>query len=236
MADVLLIHGASHGAWCWRDVVPRLEELGHSAQAIDLPSHGDDRTPVNEVTLDLYADRILQALDIPRVVVGHSMGGYPISLVAERHPELVQRLIYLCAYIPKSGHTLSEMRKLVERQPLAPAFVRAPDRKSFSFDPTLGEKCFYADCSDDQIAFALERLTPQAIAPNETVVDLTSRYASVPRNYIRCTQDGAIPYELQVESTKDWPATEVVDMETSHSPFFSAPAELAAHIDRFILG
>ena len=236
MADILLIHGASHGAWCWHEVIPKLEALGHNAQAIDLPSHGSDRTPVNDVTLDLYADRILQALDKPHVVVGHSMGGYPVSLVAERHPELVQRLIYLCAYVPKLRHTLSQMRKLVERQPLAPAFVRAADRKSFTFDSALSKQCFYADCSEDQIAFARGRLTPQAISPNESVVDLTSRYESVPRNYIRCTQDGAIPYELQVAITKSWPQSDVVDMETSHSPFFSAPADLAAQIDRFTLG
>ena len=38
MARFLLIHGASHGAWCWRDVIPRLAALGHEAQALDLPN------------------------------------------------------------------------------------------------------------------------------------------------------------------------------------------------------
>lgn len=234
MADVLLIHGSSHGAWCWRDVIPALDDLGHNAQAIDLPSHGDDPTPVTDITLDTYADRIIAALDQPKVVIGHSLGGYPISLVAERRPDLVKRLIYVCAYVPKAGHTLSQMRRLAERQPLIPAIRMSVDRRSFSFDPKLARSCFYGDCTEDQIAFALSNLTPQAVAPNETVVPLTDRYASLPRNYIRCTQDGAVPYELQVAMTKDWPTDDVVDMHTSHSPFFSQPRELAAHIDRFI--
>jgi pimeloyl-ACP methyl ester carboxylesterase len=49
MAEFLLIHGSCHGAWCWRDVLPELERLGHSARAIDLPSHGVDQTPIKDV-------------------------------------------------------------------------------------------------------------------------------------------------------------------------------------------
>ena len=234
MADILLIHGASHGAWCWREVIPELADLGHSAIAIDLPSHGDDPTPVNDVTLDSYADAIIAALETPKVIVGHSMAGYPISLVAERRPDLVQRLIYLCAYVPKAGYTLSEMRKLADRQPLAPAFQLANDRRSFTFEPTMLKDCFYSDCTDEQLAFARSRLTPQAVAPNEECVELTDRYDSVPRNYIRCTEDGAIPYELQVSLTEGWQDANVVDMQCSHSPFFSRPDSLAVQIDQFI--
>ncbi|MGR3365166.1 MAG: alpha/beta fold hydrolase, partial [Maritimibacter harenae] len=62
MARFLLIHGSNHGAWCWRDTIPALEALGHEARAIDLPSHGDDPTPIAEVTLDGYADAVLEAL------------------------------------------------------------------------------------------------------------------------------------------------------------------------------
>jgi len=206
------------------------------AEAIDLPSHGDDQTPVNDVTLDTYADAIIDALDKPKVIVAHSMGGYPVSLVAERRPDLVERLVYLCAYVPKPDYTLSQMRRLADRQPLIPAIRMAEDRKSFTFDPALAASCFYSDYSDAQIDYALSRLTPQAVAPNEVQVKLTDHYSQVPRGYIRCLQDGAVPIELQVEMTKDWPESDVVDMDTSHSPFFSAPQDLAAHIDSFIRG
>ena len=72
MSDILLVHGSCHGAWCWRDLIPALQELGHSPRAIDLPSHGDDTTPVNAVTLDSYADAVLAASTPDTVVVGHS--------------------------------------------------------------------------------------------------------------------------------------------------------------------
>lgn len=234
MADILLIHGAAHGAWSWRDTIPELEKLGHKVKAIDLPGHGSDPTHVNDVTLDMYADAIIDALDHPMVVVGHSMAGYPISLVAERRPDLVQHLVYLCAYVPAPGLTLAQMRMEAPRQPLLAAFQKAEDGKSFTFDPALAKERFYADCSDEQIAFAKANLCPQSIVTSDTVVDLTDRYASISRSYIRCMQDGAIPYEFQVTMTSSWPEGSVVDIDTSHSPFFSAPAELARIVTELI--
>ena len=38
MARFLLIHGSCHGAWCWRDLLGELANLGHDAHAIDLPA------------------------------------------------------------------------------------------------------------------------------------------------------------------------------------------------------
>lgn len=235
MADILLIHGSAHGAWCWRDFIPALEAEGHSVEAMDLPSHGSDTTPVNEVTLDMYADAIIDKLEgRPRVLMGHSMGGYPISLVAERRPDLVQHLVYLCAYVPKAGYSLAEMRKDAPRQPLIPAIQMNEDRKSFTVDLSMVQKVFYADCSDEQIDFACANLCPQAVAPNAVPVELTGRYASVPRSYIRCMQDGAIPYEYQVTLTSNWSDKSVVDMDVSHSPFFSAPEPLAKIVTEFL--
>ena len=114
MARILLVHGSCHGAWCWRDLIPELTALGHDAFAIDLPSHGTDTTPMAEVTLDLYAQAILDALDGPTIVVGHSMAGYPISRAADLRPANIARLVYLCAYVPWDDHSLVEMRLRAE--------------------------------------------------------------------------------------------------------------------------
>ena len=48
MSQFLLVHGAFHGAWCWRKTVAELERRGHRAKAIDLPGQGEDRTPLKE--------------------------------------------------------------------------------------------------------------------------------------------------------------------------------------------
>ncbi|MFW5729052.1 MAG: alpha/beta fold hydrolase [Spirochaetota bacterium] len=47
----VLTHGARHGPWCWNGVVPLPEQRGHTVRTVDLPGHGEDSTPVSEVTL-----------------------------------------------------------------------------------------------------------------------------------------------------------------------------------------
>ncbi len=70
----------------------------------------------------------MAALDAPAIVVGHSMGGYPITAAAERAPERVERLVYLCAYVPAPGMSLADMRRDGPRQPLAAGNPRCARR------------------------------------------------------------------------------------------------------------
>ncbi len=234
MADILLVHGSCHGAWCWRDLVPELQALGHAVRAIDLPSNGADPTPVKAVTLDLYAQAILDALEGPTVVLGHSMGGYPISRAADLDPTHFERLIYLCAYVPWPDHSLVEMRKRAPRQPLAEALRVSDDGLAFTVDPAHQSKVFYHDCTPEQRDFAAANLCPQAILPQATKVTLGAPYATVPRSYIRCLQDGAIPAEFQATMAAEFAPEDVYTLDTGHSPFFAAPKDLAALVDRIV--
>lgn len=226
MANFLLIHGSCHGAWCWRDVLPRLNARGHAARAIDLPSHGHDGTPVEEVTLDLYARAIVEALEGPTIVVGHSMAGFPITAAAELAPEKIARLVYLCAYVPRPGKSLVDLRLEAPRQPLMKAVVKSADGKSFTIDPAQAPDVFYHDCPAEAVEYAGQRLCPQAILPQATPLAL-NRAPSVPRSYIICNDDRTIPPEYQRTMTEDWPAEDVFEMYASHSPFFSQPDKLA---------
>lgn len=227
MADFLLVHGACHGAWCWRDLIPALTALGHTVRAIDLPGHGGDLTPISRITLDAYAKAILAAIDTPVTLVGHSMAGYPISLAAERAPKKITRLVYLCAYLPEGDKTLADRRKEASYQPLMPALIHSEDRKSFRIDPAKSQALFYHDCPDGTAAYANMRLCAQAVQPSETPCQLGSAHASVPRSYIRCSDDRTIPPELQTALTADWPAEDVHEIATGHSPFFADPDGLA---------
>ena len=111
MADFLLIHGSCHGAWCWRDLIPELTTFGHTARAIDMPSHGSDPTPIRDVTLSSCRDAILKASTPQTIIVGHSWGGYPVSAAAEANPDAMRGVIYLSAWVPQSGLSMIEMRK-----------------------------------------------------------------------------------------------------------------------------
>lgn len=231
MSDILLVHGAAHGAWCWHRVLPALAALGHRARAIDLPSHGDDPTDPSQVTLDLYADAILAATTGPTVLVGHSMGGFPITAAAQRAPERFAALVYLCAYLPVAGMTLAEMRRAGPEQPLAGSFLVDDTRTTFTFDPARAPALFYHDCPAQDVALAARRLCPQPIRPQETAIPDTARAGALPRFYIRCTDDRAIPPAYQATMSADLPPDRVLSLPCGHSPFFAAPDALARHID-----
>ncbi|AHC99671.1 alpha/beta fold hydrolase [Leisingera methylohalidivorans] len=232
MAEVLLIHGSCHGAWCWRDVVPALKAGGHTAHTITLPGHGDGRDPAG-VTLAETADAIAAASTPDTIVLGHSWGGFPISAAAEAAPEKLRGLIYLCAYIPVSGSSLIDMRKAGPRQTLTGATAKNPAGTGYSFLPDTAPDLFYHDCPEEAVRFAMQNLCLQPIRPQDTPIQLTERFDGVPKAYIRCTSDRVIPPEYQVQMAAQLPPHRVYEMQTSHSPFFADPkglADLIGHI------
>lgn len=234
MSDILLVHGAAHGAWCWHRVIPALQAIGHRARAIDLPSHGDDSTDPASITLDSYAEAILRALDGPTVLVGHSMGGFPITAAAQTASDRIEALIYVCAYLPKPGQTLAEMRRAGPRQPLAGAFQIDDSRTTFTFDPEQAPGLFYHDCPAEDVALALRRLCRQPIRPQETAIPDTARAEVLPRFYIHCGEDRVIPPEYQLAMAQGLPPDHISSLSCGHSPFFAQPEALAQRIDAIL--
>src|SRR5919201_534684 len=102
MSTFVLVHGAWHGGWVWDRVAQQLQESGHKVLAPDLPAHGSDRTPAGQITLRHYVDHVVSCIDScaePVVLAGHSMGGIVISSAAERRPESIRALVYVCAFL-----------------------------------------------------------------------------------------------------------------------------------------
>jgi len=233
MSRFLLVHGSGHGGWCWRDVIPPLEALGHEAEALDLPGGGDHRTPLGEVTLEAYAAAILARLDRPTVLVGHSAGGFAIRAAAERDPSPITRLVYLCAYVPRPDASLADMRKDSREQPLAGAFELDAGKRAFRFtEPALMEN-LYGDCPPGTADYARPRLRWQAIKPQATPVEFTGRGEAVPASYILCEKDRTITPAHQQDMADEGGIApgDLYRLPTGHSPFFAAPGALAALLD-----
>ncbi|MBL3701276.1 alpha/beta fold hydrolase [Sulfitobacter sp. BDSS02] len=232
MADFLLVHGSCHGAWCWRDLIPELKALGHTARAIDLPGNGEDDTPCGDATLPGCGAAVLAASTPDTIILGHSWGGFPIAAAAEVDPKAMRALIFLCAYVPRDGLSMVDLRKRAKRQPILPAVIRNPDGATMRIDPEQAAGLFYSDCSQEIIDFAVPLLCDQAILPQKTPLEVSQDYESVEKFYIRCTEDQTIPPEYQAEMVDDWPSDRVFEMPTSHSPFFSDPKGLAKLMDQ----
>ncbi|MFQ5614542.1 MAG: alpha/beta fold hydrolase [Anaerolineae bacterium] len=234
MSTYVLIHGAWHGGWCWDKVVPLLEKEGHKVEAPDLPGHGKDKTPTSEVTLQAYADRVCQVVNAqsePVILVGHSMGGLAITQAAENCPGNIKALVYLTAFLLQDGEFLLQYAQEDTEALVLPNLIMAED-ESFATVRDEGIKpAFYADCSDEDVARAKSLLVPQSAAPFGTPVHTTAEnFGRIPRVYIECLQDRAISPSIQKRMYTNLPCEKVISMDTSHSPFFSAPEELARHL------
>jgi len=235
MATFVLVHGAWHGGWCWRHIAPLLRARGHQVHAPDLPGHGDDPAPAGAQTLDSYAERIGTVLDSCKgdvILVGHSLGGLVISTVAEARPERLQRLVYVTGFLPRDGDSLVRICSADPDNPLNAASVRTPDGQCVAVEPERVWDIFYADCPAEDLALAKTRLGPEPIAVMFQTVHVTpERFGRVPRAYIHCTLDVALPLFVQEQMVAASPCATVMTLPTGHSPFFATPALLATQLD-----
>jgi pimeloyl-ACP methyl ester carboxylesterase len=240
MSTIVLVHGAWHGGWCWRKLVPLLEDKGHEVVALDLPGHGSDRTPASDVTLAAYADRVARALDEkaePVVLVGHSMGGIVISEAAERRPEKIRMLVYLSGFLLPDGETLLATSQADEEALISPNLDVDEERGIITVREDKARDIFYGDCSEEDAEWARERLIPEPLAPFVTPVGVSEQnFGRVRRAYVECLRDRAIGPATQKRMYEALPCEEVVSMETDHSSFLSAPEELAGILDRLAKG
>ena len=112
------------------------------------------------------------------------------------------------------------------------AYERNPqserERWGRPIDPEMTAQVFYHDCSAEDRALAAANLCPEPVAPQETPLALTSRSQSLPRFYIRCTEDQTIPPEYQAMMETSVPSDARYTLTTSHSPFFADPEATAA--------
>ena len=235
MSTYVLIHGALHGGWCWRKVVPLLEARGHTVVAPDLPGHGDDPAPPATVTLANYADRICAvtgAQKEPVILVGHSLGGIAISQAAESCPNQIRTLVYLCAFLPRNGDSASGLSR-EDVQSVFNANLTRVAEGVVTVRREVIHRALYGNCSAEDEAFAISRLMPQAFAPLKTpLITSAEGWGRIPRYYIECTGDRTITLELQRTMQKNSPCQDVFSMATDHSPFFSAPEALVAILAR----
>lgn len=229
MGQFLLIHGSWHGAWCWYKVAPRLRAAGHQVEVVDLPGRGPRRRPAFTIGLSALVDAAWAALpeEGTTTVVAHSRGGIVASALAERAPERIARTIYLAAFLlPDGGRVLDHWPDPGSALPGRVKVDRL--RLQDHLEPAAYREALYADCSADDLALAQALLGPEPVRPALTRLRLTSRYRSVPRAYVRLTQDRAVSLPLQDRLLGAGQVDRVESLAASHSAYFSQPDRLAS--------
>jgi pimeloyl-ACP methyl ester carboxylesterase len=219
----VLVHGGLHGAWCWAKVVPLLEEAGHPTVAVDLPIEDPS------LGAESYADTVVAAASCfgsgsPVIVVGHSLAGLVIPLVAIRRPTAL--MVFLCAKVPVPGLSLAE-QEADDPKSVTP-------RRSLTLDP-LGRlvidaptatDVFYHDCDPPDAAWASARLRPQAMKIVGEPCPL-AEWPPVPSSYVLGQDDRAIPVEWARRAARERFGRDAIELPGGHSPFLARPAATA---------
>jgi pimeloyl-ACP methyl ester carboxylesterase len=237
MSTYLLIHGDWHGGWCWNRIAPLLRQAGHHVLAPDLPGHGQDRTPLSALTPQSSLHFLLELLDAQDeqvILVGHSSGGVLLTLLAEQRPEKIKLLVYLSAFLLPPGVWPRALAGQDTESLLPSALLVDQERRVVTVKPEAAREVFYADCTDEDAAWATSLLVPEPLrmkAPEEMPpqsMPANIPEISLPKVYISCLQDRALGPLLQQKMYTATPCQKVYTLPTSHSPFLSAPDQLAA--------
>jgi pimeloyl-ACP methyl ester carboxylesterase len=204
------------------------------SDAPDLPSLGRDRTPVarfRSTVGQTASPQVVEAAVSPLSSWDTVAAGIVISAVAERVPKRIAMLVYLTAFLLLDGETLLEVAQAADSSLVVPNIVVADDQASMTVPGDAAQEAFYGECSPEDVVLASMLLAPEAIAPNSTPLRVTdSRFGSVPRVYIECLRDKAIPVALQRRMAHNSPCEIVASLDSDHSPFLSTPGPLVDHL------
>jgi pimeloyl-ACP methyl ester carboxylesterase len=232
--NFVMVHSAFLGGWAWGSVASLLEKQGHKVIALDLPGHGKDKTSPSEVTLGAYVKAVTDVLDVQRdpvILVGHSLGGIVISQAAENRPDKVRSLVYLCAFLLPSGGSFMKATEGVKGSMVLDNLVMAEDKTYVTVKEEVMHQAFAHDVPEDAFARAKPMLVPEPTAPLGTPLSITQeRWGRIPRYYVECLADNAIPPAVQKAMYTSIPVQKVFSMVTSHAPNLSAPQKLAEHL------
>lgn len=237
MAGFVLIHGSWHGGWCFDPVAELLRARGHLVVAPTLPGMGGTAEELAAVTLGEWGEFAAQhCRDLkaalgggPVVLGGHSRGGLVVSTAAERAPEAMDALVYICAMMLPSGSSRAEFKTMEEPNPDFDAIIsKVHDGVATVVDPARAGPVFAQLSPPELVAGVLPRLVAEPHGPRSEPLQLTAeRWGSLPRTYVECTADRTIPIASQRRMQAMSPGARVVTLDADHSPYLSRPQELA---------
>ena len=274
----VLVHGSGSSSFMWAPIQRELALLGHRSFAVDLPGHGlDAQYPVAyqapqdlgawavepstlaKVTLRDNADMVVDVVRRvaaygPVVLVGASLGGTAISVVANLLPDLVNRLVYISAWScveranpieyfgePEfAANLMGPLSALNVGDPAQLGVGRANYRTADTKLLTAMKAALAADIADEQFRAFLNILQPDeslAVMSGDARVEADT-WGTIARSYIRLTDDRCLPIAMQDRLIAEADALtpdnpyDVHTLDTTHVGFVFRAAEVAAILDK----
>jgi pimeloyl-ACP methyl ester carboxylesterase len=227
MATFVLVHGAWHGAWCYRRVANLLTKKGHVVftpsltgvcerahlfhGGINLTTHIDD-------VANLIKWEGLQGI----VLCGHSYGGMVATGVADRMPEKIASLVYLDAFVPEDGTSLYDMQ--------------APDRRPGVIDGAAAAggmavpppPAAFFKVNEKDRAWVDSQCTPQPLGTLLEKIKLTGAHKKIgKRSYILAGDYAGPVFSTTYERLSKDSAWKTYSVPSGHDVMLDQPERLA---------
>jgi pimeloyl-ACP methyl ester carboxylesterase len=227
--SIILIAGHWLGAWAWDEVLEHLKTDHPRAIAMTLPgldAHDPERATK---TLDAQAEAILGVItqhgNQPAILVAHSGANAPVSLVMDRYPELVHRVVWVDSGPVATGSVFApDLPEELEELPLPP------------FD-VLAQHASLEGLSAEVLEQFRARAVPEPGPVLRQPIELTNdARRKVRTTLVCCSIPGAQVLELaqtghpMFTEVANLEHLDVIDLPTGHWPMWSSPRDLAKAI------
>lgn len=223
----VLVHGAWQAPYVWDSVQADLSKSGNKVIVVELPGHGADTTAPHLLSLDVYRDKVIDAIsktDSTVILVGHSMGGMVITQVAEKIPNKIRKLVYIGAFLPATGQSLTDLAYSDPGSKLGPLLIPSADQLTLDVKRDSLTYLFINDGSEAGKQRVLDNYRAEPAIPFTNKVALTKEnFGIVDKVYIKTLQDIVISPGLQDRMIAAAGITSVYTINTSHSPFLAQP-------------
>lgn len=230
MATYVLVHGGSHGGWCYRKLAPLLRAHDHAVYTPTLTGLGERSHLLSpDVDLDLHITDIINVLHYEdlrdAILVGHSYGGMVITGAADRAPDRVGQLVYLDGALPEDGESLAQMTPALMNTTYAG--VRTVDGVELVAWPDQMTPAGYGVHDPQDAAWMSERLTPQPWRTFSSPLRLQDPAAvkRIPRTNINCTE--TLRLRPPERAARAYQADNVWEIDTGHDLMITEPGAVA---------
>ncbi|MDD9206756.1 alpha/beta hydrolase [Georgenia sp. 10Sc9-8] len=225
---VVLVHGAFADSSSWNDVIVSLRNDGYPVIAAANPLRG------------LHADAeylrtVLDSVDGPIVIAGHSYGGSVMSQAADGRPQ-VKALVYVASFILEEGESTGELAAKFPGGELGPALNPVPlttadgqEASDLYIQQDRFREVFAADVPED--VTALMAVTQRPIVGDALEEKATrAAWKNIPSWNLVTLRDLAVPAESQ-RFMGERAGSQNVEVDASHAVSVSHPAAVARLID-----
>ncbi|WP_419420542.1 alpha/beta hydrolase [Legionella sp. D16C41] len=225
----LLVHGAWHGAWCWEYVATALQAKGQNVLTPDLPGRDLDPQYFHTISLQDYVNSLIEVIQQqtqPVTLVGHSMAGLIISVVAEAIPEAIRELVYVAAYVPQGTQSLFSIAQSSQSNNLTPYLMINETEQAISLNLCYDLiSIFFNRCNLTDMQKAMARIKSEPLKPLTESINVGTNFSRIAKRSLVSRYDQVLLPIDQLRMSKAV-TDNIVYLDADHAAYYSGAKQI----------